>query len=65
MAKTAVERNRIRRRLYELVRQNESLQPKGYDTVFVVRDSRVAEIDHMALKDTVKKAIVHISRSRR
>ena len=34
--KTAVKRNRIRRRVYETLRNNFDLIPKGYDYIFVV-----------------------------
>ena len=39
ISKAAVHRNRIKRALGEVVRQNMSLFPKGYDMVFLVKKS--------------------------
>ena len=42
--KTAVGRNRIRRRVYEVLRRNLDLIPKGIDYVFVVYSKKVMEM---------------------
>ena len=44
VAKTAVERNRIRRRVYEVVRINLDGLPKKYDYIFVVYDKNIGKM---------------------
>ena len=51
VAKTAVERNRIRRRIYEAVRVNFDGLPKKYDYIFVVYDKGVG---NMLFRDLTK-----------
>jgi len=53
VSKSAVVRNRIRRRLYELVRQQESSIKPGSDLVFTVFDERVAELPPAKLRDVI------------
>ena len=51
--KSAVVRNRIRRRVYEIVRKNESRIPEAYDMVFTVFSDQVAELDALELQDRI------------
>lgn len=44
-AKSAVVRNRIRRRLYEAVRVQKTLQGQNVDVVFVVQSADLAQVD--------------------
>jgi ribonuclease P protein component len=44
VSKSAVVRNRIRRRVYEAVRLNEALIEQPYDLVFTALDAQLAEI---------------------
>lgn len=55
--KSAVARNRIRRRLYEIVRllENDILHP--FDIVITVFHDTVLEESHKQLKDEVKKQL--------
>jgi len=55
IAKSAVVRNRIRRRLYEAVRTQKTLENHAVDTVFVVSDAKVAEIAASELSLQVAK----------
>lgn len=50
---SAVVRNRIRRRIYEVVRQAENTIPPGTDLVFTVFNDRVAEIDAAELQPVI------------
>jgi ribonuclease P protein component len=57
VSKSAVVRNRIRRRLYELVRhQAPSISP-GTDLVFTVFDERVVELPARGLETTVSELL--------
>jgi ribonuclease P protein component len=62
VSKSAVVRNRIRRRIYELVREQAVLIPSGIDLVFTVFDERVAELPspklEKAVSNLLKKAAV-------
>lgn len=49
VAKTAVERNRIRRRIYEVVRENLEALPKKCDYIFVVYDKGVGKMSFSEL----------------
>ena len=51
VAKTAVRRNRIRRRVYEVLRENLELIPKKRDYIFVVYSEDILKIPHNALVD--------------
>ena len=55
-SKSAVVRNRIRRRLYEAVRKNEILNGHKVDAVFVVHTADLAKEDATKLSNEVKKA---------
>jgi ribonuclease P protein component len=60
VSKSAVVRNRIRRRLYELVRRDQAV-PLGMDLVFTVFDERLADLPPAKLQaivdDLLKKAV--------
>ncbi len=60
-AKSAVVRNRIRRRLYEAVRVSEGLHNLAVDTVFVVHDAGLATVEHEVLKQQVSSACKKIA----
>ena len=60
--KSAVVRNRIRRRLYEAVRkQVDLLQGKSVDMVFVVKNSSLKDNDWTELYTDVEKTLKRIS----
>ena len=46
VTKTAVSRNRIRRRVYEVLRENMEYIPKKRDYIFVVYDKKVGVMSH-------------------
>lgn len=52
--KSAVGRNRIRRRLYEIVRRDIPPLPYVYDTVVIVTSSEVLAADHTELVNTMR-----------
>ncbi len=52
VSKSAVVRNRIRRRIYELVRQSDGIAP-GTDLVFTVFDERLGELSATKLQSVV------------
>ena len=58
VAKKAPVRNRIRRRLYEAMRQRWSMIQPGYDMVITVFDERVATIDAGQLQQYVDDLLV-------
>ena len=51
--KSAVVRNRIRRRIYEAVRRQAAAIPGGTDLVFTVFDGKVAELEPAKLEQAV------------
>lgn len=53
--KSAVKRNRIRRRLYQFIRLNQSKITKPYDIVINVLDDEIATLPSEQLKNTMKK----------
>ncbi len=53
VSKSAVVRNRIRRRIYELVRVQLDTLTEPYDLVFTVYDAAVAELSHSRLSQSV------------
>jgi ribonuclease P protein component len=61
IAKSAVMRNRIRRRLYETVRQSGFLDGQSYDVVFVVTSDGVALLDNNQLQAEVYKTLQRIT----
>jgi len=60
-AKSAVVRNRIRRRLYEAVRVQETLNSQPYDVVFVVQNPDLATVGAQELSMQVQKALMNIT----
>lgn len=54
VSKSAVVRNRIRRRVYELVRQNNTPLPNGFDAVIILFDETAATQDHDQLNTTIQ-----------
>ncbi|HSX33063.1 MAG TPA: ribonuclease P protein component [Candidatus Saccharimonadales bacterium] len=53
VSKSAVVRNRIRRRIFEIVRRQGSHLDPGYDLVFSVYGPELAELDHAALETAI------------
>ncbi|MEM6997313.1 MAG: ribonuclease P protein component [Patescibacteria group bacterium] len=56
VAKSAVTRNRIRRRIYELIRKNIDGMP-NLDIAIIVHDERVSTVDHTELERSLLPAI--------
>lgn len=52
--KSAVVRNRIRRRVYEVVRRCWDDTKQGNDLVFMVYDYKLAKADHEEVKSTIE-----------
>lgn len=68
VSKSAVVRNRIRRRLYEIVRKHSADVTEAYDLVFTVYSVETAKVSHATLEKTVldqltKAGVLHVSRS--
>lgn len=63
--KSAVVRNRIRRRLYESVRRQSAGIPPGSDLVFLVYADHVADIDAQKLEQTIKELLQKASQVNR
>lgn len=55
--KSAVVRNRIRRRIYEIVRQQQATLPAGTDLVFTAFSDELANMPQPQLKKTVMALI--------
>lgn len=55
--KSAVTRNRIRRRIYENVRINDKNISPGTDLVFTVFDDKIAELETPKLQDTISEML--------
>lgn len=51
--KSAVVRNRVRRRIYEIIRKNAELITEPYDLIFTVYGQEVAEMPHAALSQLI------------
>lgn len=60
-AKSAVVRNRIRRRFYEAVRKEGSVDGKPIDLVFVVQDPNLAKADWLEIVNEIKKGLKKIT----
>jgi len=56
ITKSAVKRNRMRRRIYEILRQHFNFE-KPYDVAVTVFSDEVLTIGHEELKDQLKKLI--------
>jgi ribonuclease P protein component len=52
--KSAVVRNRIRRRLYEIIRELSPQITKAYDLVIVVYSEDLAQVEHLGLKQEIQ-----------
>lgn len=68
VSKSAVVRNRIRRRLYEIVRKHADDITDCYDLVFSVYSADTAKVAHVTLEQTVisqlaKAGVIRLSRS--
>ena len=61
--KIAVRRNKIRRRVFEIVRKSKELENKSVDVVFVVHDAEVGVVGHDELVVQVNKALKKINSS--
>jgi ribonuclease P protein component len=59
--KSAVIRNRIRRRVYEQVRLAENIIQPGKDLVFTVYSEKLAVIDHQELKKSVRELLQKVA----
>lgn len=57
VAKKAVDRNRIRRRLYEIIRLNIPKIKNPHDIVFTVFDKQTINIEHSELESTVTELL--------
>lgn len=55
--KSAVVRNRIRRRIYEIVRQQPPKLLAGYDMVFTVFSAELADMEQSQLEQNVKSLL--------
>ena len=51
--KSAVVRNRIRRRIYEIVRMQESRIAGSYDLIYTIYSDQLAEMPHEQLNETI------------
>lgn len=60
VAKRAPIRNRIRRRLYELIRQADPELLANNDIVITIFDAGVADIDHAELQEVFSRMIADI-----
>jgi ribonuclease P protein component len=58
VSKSAVVRNRLRRRIYEIVRTHAAQIVQPYDLVFTVYDEAIAELSHANLKKAVVAQLV-------
>jgi ribonuclease P protein component len=56
--KSAVARNRLRRRLYEAVRHNQDQIVEAYDLVFTVFDARLGELSVVELQKLVEEQLL-------
>ena len=57
-AKSAVTRNRIRRRVFELLRTHLDQFPAGFDGVLTIYDEQVANMPASVLKQDFEKMLV-------
>lgn len=53
VSKSAVVRNRVRRRIYEIIRKNSSRITRPYDLVFTVYSEEAAEMPHAQLQKII------------
>jgi ribonuclease P protein component len=57
VSKSAVTRNRIRRRIYEAIRNSVDDRFGGYDLVLTVFSDQAADMDHAKLQASVKRLL--------
>lgn len=57
--KSAVKRNRVRRRIYEIVRLELPHVEGVYDVVFIVTAAELLTLDHEALRESVVKSMAN------
>ncbi|HSW66030.1 MAG TPA: ribonuclease P protein component [Bacillota bacterium] len=57
VSKSAVVRNRIRRRMYEIIRNRSKLITAPYDLVFTAYDESTATVSHQQLQQSVVGAL--------
>ncbi len=62
VSKSAVVRNRIRRRLYEIVRQTDTAIAPGTDLVFTVFGEQVAELPAAKLESIINELLQKAAR---
>lgn len=55
--KTAVDRNRVRRRVYETIRQNFTKLPQSHDYIFIIHDKKVKDIPYSELEEFIASLI--------
>lgn len=60
VAKSAPERNRIRRRVYEVIRLNAAEYLSTEDIVITIFDSRLSTIEHSELQDIIVRLLRQI-----
>lgn len=60
VSKSAVTRNRIRRRIYEIVRQSSNV-PAGHDLIFTVFHERLADMPSTELQKNVEKLLKKVA----
>ncbi len=65
VSKSAVTRNRIRRRIYEAVRVRGAHIPPGTDLIFTVFDEKLATIEAPKLEATVYGLLANTGQSRK
>ena len=58
--KSAVKRNRIRRRIYEAVRMSHSI-PSSTDLIFNVYSDQLAEIEYKKLQEQINELLTKVS----
>lgn len=63
VSKSAVMRNRMRRRVYEAVRSQADVVPPGTDLVFTVYTDQLATAQHQAVAQAVQKLLGRAARS--
>lgn len=62
VSKSAVMRNRIRRRVYEAVRLSADQLPAGSDLVFTIFSDQVAELQSVKLQAAVNELLVKVAK---
>lgn len=57
VSKSAVKRNRMRRRIYEIIRKNETVISKKLDIVVTVYSEQVTNMPSVELEETILKLL--------